>query len=272
MSEAAATPGAVTVQTPSGPVTTYTNQTPAERQAVIAKGYGVTIEKLTAPGPPPGVHWDPIDRKMVSTVPEVERPAPEAPKAAGHAERKDLEGWHQHLRAATAKPEDIRVPPGMDVHAPTIDALNKTYRARYTAAETEAERDHLRAIYEKDMREVMTGRKVTESREEWLARTNNGSTPPPPGGDAPPLTPQQTHTAQQWQEGHKSVTDESGYIPLERINTAGLSGYTLPKLVDGQTYHASIFAELANAREAGITQAQLTAHIRAQMKRDGIIK
>jgi len=85
--------------------------------------------------------------------------------------------------------------------------------------------------------------------------------------DAQP--PLQTHTPQQWQEGHKLViTMADGFLPLERINAAGLSGYILPRLIEGHQYHKSVFAQLANARVAGLTQTQ----IKQQMKRDGFIK
>lgn len=80
------------------------------------------------------------------------------------------------------------------------------------------------------------------------------------------------YTSEQWEAGHASATDANGYIPLERINSAGLSGYTLPRFVTDQTYHKNIFGELAAARAQGISQEQINGFIEAQMRRDGFIQ
>lgn len=67
---------------------------------------------------------------------------------------------------------------------------------------------------------------------------------------------------------HKKTAGGAALEP-ERLNSEALSGYTLPRLVPDQTYHKSVFAELASARAAGVTQEQVNAYIRAQMRRDG---
>lgn len=91
------------------------------------------------------------------------------------------------------------------------------------------------------------------------------------GKFAPAHTPS-PHSPQVWAEAHVSVADKAGFIPLNRINTNGLSGYTLPKLIEGQTYHVGVFQELANARAAGVSQKQVDDFVRAGMVRDGWIK
>ncbi len=91
-------------------------------------------------------------------------------------------------------------------------------------------------------------------------------TPDQRAAEAAPPTPEQ------WEAGHASVTNAEGYMPLERINKAGLSGYSLPNLAPGQSYPSSVFAELAAARAAGITQQQIDAFVADGMRRKGYIK
>lgn len=80
------------------------------------------------------------------------------------------------------------------------------------------------------------------------------------------------HTPQAWAEGHKSVVNEHGMIPIDRINKAGLSGYVLPKVIADQHYSPEIFALLADARAEGLTQKMVDGMIRAEMKRAGWVK
>lgn len=89
---------------------------------------------------------------------------------------------------------------------------------------------------------------------------------------AQPAAPVSEYTPEQWADGHQSVTDAEGWIPVERINPDALSGYTLPRLVPDQVYAVGIFATLRDARAAGVTQEQLTAFITNQMRADGWLK
>lgn len=79
-------------------------------------------------------------------------------------------------------------------------------------------------------------------------------------------------TPAQWETGHASVVNAGGFIPLDRINKDGLSGYTLPRFIADQHYVANVFTLLANARAAGMTQAQVDAWIAKDMRADGLIK
>lgn len=71
------------------------------------------------------------------------------------------------------------------------------------------------------------------------------------------------------EEAHASRAGADGFIPLEAIGSWATSGFTLPRLVEGQTYHSSVFAALADARAAGMTQRQVEDYIRTQMRQDG---
>ena len=69
------------------------------------------------------------------------------------------------------------------------------------------------------------------------------------------------------------VIDKDRFAPIKSFLKEALSRYTLPVLpVSGQTYHRDTIAMLADARAAGVTQAQVDAFVRRQMIRDGHVK
>lgn len=155
----------------------------------------------------------------------------------------------------------------------SIAKLTESYRFHAINANSESARDELRASYERDLQRISNGRPLSELEigiaTGEVVRKMQGSKEVKARETAPPVS---EHPPQAWAEAHVTVADRDGYIPMERINKNGLSGYTLPKLIDGQTYHVSVFKELAAARDAGMTQKQVDAYIRAGMVRDGWIK
>jgi hypothetical protein len=180
---------------------------------------------------------------------------------------------------STAQTGSIEVDPA------AIEAVNARYRELAPGLNNEATQARFRALQFRDLQSCMEGRRNGEAIEAFYARIgkpvpliqgeqNLDSLMAPAkvskaaAATAAAVSP---YSPQQWVEGHKSVTRDDGMIPLERINVAGLSGYTLPKLVDGQHYSATVFQGLADARAAGLTQKQVNDFFKAQMKRDGII-
>lgn len=64
--------------------------------------------------------------------------------------------------------------------------------------------------------------------------------------------------------------DSTGHAPVSAFSPSVLHGYSLPQFVEGQTYNAEeLLPQLAAARKAGISQAQVNAFIRADMKARG---
>lgn len=66
--------------------------------------------------------------------------------------------------------------------------------------------------------------------------------------------------------------NEHGAVALEHFNASMLHGYTLPRFIPDQHYPPGIIRQLAAARAAGVTQAQVDAYIRADMIKNGWIK
>lgn len=180
---------------------------------------------------------------------------------------------------AGASPERMGTRTEVNVDLKALQELHDVYRAL-----SPEKREQARATYENDLATIYEGRRAGESLRDFRARQtaegagmHAGRVPPAetsvqdhvPGRE--PSAPSQ-YTPSEWESGHASVTDANGYVPLERINAEALSGYTLPKIVEGQTYHKGVFAELAAARAAGITQEQINGFIEAQMRRDGFIR
>lgn len=280
---APAAPVSVTDSTTGVAVTSA--MTPLERHNAIAKSMGVaTIERPVAP---PQFHIDATVSTMVRQGAKLEAAKPATPAvpihdparvAAFDAEMQAKGLQHQEQQRnpdgtfAPGRPT-VEVSSGeIQVDQAALDALNKAYRKL-----PPAEREAKRAIYQNDLKTLYEGRRLGETLTHWHARAAGA-----PGqmaghqqayvpGHEPKATPP-APTPQQWEEGHKSVTDAGGWIPHARINTAGLSGYTLPKLVANQVYDRGVFKMLSDARTAGFTQEQVNAYITAQMRRDGWIK
>jgi hypothetical protein len=250
--------------------------TPLERHNVMAKSLGAPIvERPTnrslfpVEGPTSETVAE-LARRETKVVPAIPAKPATAPAATPADQAARIEALDADLRAqGLQKP---RAPDGRFIAKPTVadvdqaalEALNKTWRAL-----TPEQREANRSTWQNDLRTIFEGRKLGESLAQFQAR--NAGTVSAVVSTAPPNPPRE-FTPQQWQEGHRSVTTADGFIPMERINAAGLSGYVLPKLIEGQQYHSSVFRQLADARAAGLTQAQVDAYIKQQMETDGYIK
>jgi hypothetical protein len=267
MTTAVVTAPVATVEVAPG-VTVNAGMTSQERFNVHLKAAGLpTIER---PAAPPQFHTDAnvrtFEREAARSQPVVTAPRPVVPPQGTPEERaRDTSGRFTPARVEVSTGQVV-------VDETAIEALNKAYRAL-----TPAERETNRAVYQSDLKSIYEGRRLGETLAQWHARAagNPGSMAPVTQANVPghePTPPPQTFTSEQWETGHATVMDKDGWMPVDRINEAGLSGYTLPRLVANQQYRSGVFKELATARTAGITQEQVTAFITAQMRRDGWIK
>lgn len=129
-----------------------------------------------------------------------------------------------------------------------------------------------KAAYEKDFKDILEGKQLTGAQIAALRKGANGGKAETVIPKTKEATPVSQHTPEAWAEGHKSVVNEHGMIPFDRINKAGLSGYVLPKVIADQHYSPEIFALLADARAEGLTQKMVDGMIKAEMKRAGWVK
>src|SRR5258706_8749521 len=270
MSTEVATIPAASVTLPTGAVIT-SDMTPQERFNIVAKAHGApTVE---TPKAPPQVHTP----ETVGRLAAGERQhAAETAHEAG-----ELARLMAPKVAPVAKAPKVGTPEYVTAYRAALDdAFRQTPAEQRTPAWYEQ--------WNQEKADALNGRKAGEARDKYLARIagkEEAEEPPtkivpaklevvPPQGtpeeraaeEATPFTPQQ------WQEGHASVTDADGIIPIERVNSAGLSGYTLPKLIENQVVDSTVFAALADARKAGISQEQVNKWFESQMRRDGWIK
>jgi hypothetical protein len=191
--------------------------------------------------------------------------------------------------AARFTPKSTAPTGSIEVDPAAIEAVNARYRELAPGLNNEATQARFRALQFRDLESCMMGRRNGEAIDAFYARIgkpvpmiqgvqNLDSLMAPTKASKAAAKAAATaaavsqYTPAQWEAGHASITDDQGYMPLDRVNVAGLSGYTLPKLIDGQTVHRSVFTQLADARAAGMTQEQVTAYLTAQMRRDGHIK
>jgi hypothetical protein len=261
--------------------------TPTERFNAIAKSMGAPEYKPQSipfgPQGHPHVVTDTAQtaREMTQQTggSAFARNPPPDPKTLEASRRAELDAIAADIGARSGKPAAptpqgyTMLPDGRRVAATEIDhegiaKLNAKFQEVMRdleragpSVDTTRTKEKIRTQYNEELAEFYEGRKLGEKRSEFQARMKGG-----------PAAPVSQHTPEQWTEGHKSVTDKDGWMPLERINKDGLSGYTLPKLIDGQFYHKSVFAELAAARAANVSQEQVNAFIKAQMVRDGWVK
>jgi hypothetical protein len=150
------------------------------------------------------------------------------------------------------------------------DLITEHYKVLAAGAKDRPEvAARFKATYEADMKALYEGKQLTGPQIAKLRGKSGKVDTFLPKDKAQPAT---EHTPQQWAEAHVKVADKEGWIPLERINAAALSGYKLPKFLPDQTYHIGIFDDLANARRQGITQAQVDGFIRDGMVKAGWIK
>ncbi len=241
----------VTIQTPAGPVTATAAQSPQQRFAALAKAYGAPEQKTAVTTVPAGMHWDPTTKGFVDTLDKTPPKAPPAPS--------DIKAFDAEMRAKGLQ-FDPNTPsvPADQIDTKALAKLNAIY-----AAMTPEEREARRADYHKDLQTIYAGRRGDELMKDFEARKL---------GQPAAVAPVSKYTPAEWEKGHASVTDKDGFIPADRINKDGLSGYTLPRFLPTQTYRADIFDLLATARAANYTQSQVDAFIRAGMAKQGLLK
>jgi hypothetical protein len=275
----------VTVATPSGPVTFTGQETPEARQAAISKAFNVVPpkapERMSV-----AHHWDATSRTMVTAdATAAPAKAPPAPKALEKQNAMPPQGNPSPARQAELDAEQqaagLQKRPDGSTHADgevdteALEKLTARYRelhkvliSRQDKGEARSEKEaDMRAAYERDLLRIHTGRPRSEL--ELGLGTGEVVTNARKSKETAPVS---AHPPEAWAEAHTTVADKEGMIPLERINTAGLSGYKLPKFIEDQTYHVSIFQDLANARKQGISQKQIDGFIRAGMIEQGWIK
>lgn len=273
--------------------------TPEERFAAIAQANGVTVTK---PQPQPQFHTDSTAMRLdqgeapsakeselmqaystrlsnaakLGTVDSPRRVEAEREAKADYEkalvnlfEGKPAEmspGVRLERPGSAVRFEETPSIPADQVDQKLLDRLNEVWRNM-----SPEEREAKRPTYERDLASIYAGRRNGEGMKEFEARKNG--TPVPKKYPIVP-TPENPGewTPSQWEAHHASHTDTEGQIPLERVNPAALSGYTLPRFIEGQTVTRDIFSMLAHARAAGITQDQLNAAFKSQMIADGWIK
>lgn len=276
--------GEVTV----GGVTLPAGSTPQQRFAAIAKQHGATLApaqgvpfgpRLPNGAPAPteatGVHFMQEEARAAGE----EAPPPpqiDAGKIAQFDADMRREGHQMQIRGADGKFAAVS-PDALDRVG--IDTLNAAYMKIMAPLEKlppSTARDNNMAKFRQQLQDELgefhRGRRLGETRAQFKAR-EAGTTPPAAAPNTTGFTPNAGGpTLAQWEAAHRTVLDANGDLPLDRINPKALSGYTLPKLVEGQTYKSNVFRQLADARAAGITQGQVNAHIRAEAIREGWIK
>lgn len=259
-----------------GGVTLTPQSTGREIFAAHLKASGAPASELDAHagfGPPLHVHADPLGGVMHAEAPAAPVAPAKAPPTAGEQAAKVAE-FDAQMRA-----EGKQLPAARSTLAvgefdqAGFEALTEHYKVLALGAKNTPEvAARFKATYEKDVAALYDGRQLSAA-ELAKIKTSQGKVDSfLPKATAPAAPPASQHTPEAWAEGHKSVTNEHGMIPVERLNPAALSGYTLPRLIEGQHYDANVFADLASARAAGFTQAQVTAYIKAQMTKDGWLR
>ena len=258
------------VTLPSGVVIT-SDQTPLERHNIIAKSLGApTVERQTQ-------NLFPVVGMTDGTAAELARrdaqaakaPPSAAPaKAAVPTPAEKVAALDAELQARGIQkiPQAPRAPDGKFVAKPTvgdidagfIEALNKAYRAL-----SPADREVKRAQYEAELAEGYQGRKLGETRGNFLFRTAGQ-----PGSDKPVVQP---HVP-----GHEpkpagavsmdaaldvatKASNAYGWAPAHAIGAPLLHGYTIPP---GREYNvAELVAGLRLARAGNLSQQQVDAII-----------
>jgi hypothetical protein len=185
-----------------------------------------------------------------------------------------------------------------EVDHDSVAKLTESYKYWYGRQGTEEKRQELRASYERDLKRIHNGRPLTEleltiSTGEVVAKMRGGKevkareTPAPaptdtvaallaeyaklPAGSKTPAVARDYDVAIM-----KNVANAHGRAHVSRFNANSLSGYKLPDFLGkehgGQHYPAEIIYDLARARAAGLTQAQVDAFVRDDMVAGGWVK
>lgn len=264
-------PTVPTVTTAAG-VTINASMTPTERYNAVAK----SLNAPTVDRPAPQQQWHTNETiaefarrdAQVVKAPAAKPVAPAVtPPASGLTPQQEFEA---DIRARGLTHE-APIPTPAEQQTADIELVSTRYAALMQAGKSMPEEQRLRfkRAYESDVANILNGKSLTDAQRAQLSKTGNVESFVPvdkkPGVTPKPAeTPAQTFTPEQWLKGHESVTDPAtGEIPLERVNVESLSGYKMPAHKPGQTVTTAIFGMLAQARKAGISQAQVTAWVLA---------
>jgi hypothetical protein len=239
----------VTVQTPSGPVTTTAAMSPEERFAAVAKAHGVTVTRPTAPAqwhtdhstaelsrqgtpahkaaPPSQLPSKPVGGDLAAFDADMRKAGKQLPTEAEEQKfRADavkwLEDWaNGHDDAWIAKAE-----PKLRQWAAAIQAGTHTVRLREDGNGVDV------------LSRNPTPEPVAQAR-------NPDGTFAPTKDDFPAI------------DKAAAAADKDGFAPVSAFGPRLLNGYTLPA---GRTYHvAETVAGLRLARIGNLSQAQVEA-------------
>lgn len=187
-------------------------------------------------------------------------------------------------------------PAAGEVDQAGVDALNAGYKSKmapYLQLSPSAAKDRameeIRAQYNEELREFMVhGRRLSETRAAFKARQGTGtpaakagawSTPGPDGSrivtpagkkmqkdlldefDALPANERTNAMCINYMAAvYKTIGDERGLVHSMHLDAKYLSGYALPKGM----YSPEVLVDLARAKAAGFTQAQVNAVIASE--------
>lgn len=188
------------------------------------------------------------------------------PLAAFDAEMR-ARGVQRPLEEQQAEAErfqvDDRTGVRVDTHA--LERAHELYRSIPAA-----ERESARGEYEQTLADILAGKLGLADMEDvpgaGQPRDAQGRYAPSQAAAAQPQ-----YTVKQMEEEHAKVADADGWIPLARVGKWALSGYTLKQYIPDQRLNPAAFGMLANARKAGVSQAQVDAFLENQMRADGWI-
>jgi hypothetical protein len=255
------------VTLPSGAVIT-SNMTPVERHNAIAKSMGApTVERQTQ-------NLFPVTGMTDGTAAELARrdaqagkappsAAPAKPAVPTPAEKVAALDAELQARGIQKIPQAPRALDGKfvakatvgDIDAGFIAALTNAYRAL-----SPADREAKRAQFEAELAEGYAGRKLGETRGNFLFRTAGQ-----PGSDAPVVQP---HVPGHEPEEAVSMdaalgkataaSNKYGFAPASAITGALLHGYKIPA---GEWHVAELVAGLRLARAGNLSQSQVDAII-----------
>jgi hypothetical protein len=261
------------IQIPAG-------STPEQRFATIAKAAGVKSEQPASTGQ---FHTQETlhefarrDAQAAAKTSKAVVPAKvETPPAAVPVSKPGIEGFYEEM---TAKGLTVE-PTAAERVEQDVALLSSHYRLLVSAGNMQEEtRARFFRAFQNDLAAVYGGKPLTDQQRAALSKSSgNVESLRPTTKDSKPTEPVKApevsqFTPAEWAEGHKSVADEHGGIPMNRLNPLALSGYTLKTWFPEQTVTASVFSMLASARKAGLSQSAVDQFVEAELRAGGWIK
>lgn len=148
-----------------------------------------------------------------------------------------------------------------------IDLLTARYKVLATAAVgSPAILERHKKAYENDLAAFYNGKVLTDEQRTKMRLTGDAGTFVPKPKDAPaPAAPAA-------KAGWQSHIEDGQWVGLEHLTTVDTSGYTIPRFIKDQRLHTSTFGLLKQAKDAGISQAQVNAVLTQQARNNGWVK